>query len=85
MRRNISRILLVLALLGGPFACGPRAAARVTTAGIGGLLALDLSACVDKAQTWEDYDRCEAALEACAESAKTVSEYDVCSDKVVGR
>lgn len=85
MRRVTSRIVLVLALLGGPFACLPRPEARATNAAIGGLMAVDLTDCVDRAGSWSAYDRCEAALVKCAEQAKTVAEYDVCSDKVVGR
>jgi hypothetical protein len=83
--RYLARISLILALLGGPFACLPQAEARATNAAIGGLMAVDLDTCIQNAHTWTAYDRCEAELKACALTAKTVGEYDACSDRVTGR
>ncbi len=80
--RVISRVALVLVLLGGPFACGPKATDRATNAAIGGLFAFDLNQCIEKHNSWSAFDQCEAALRKCALEAKTVGDYDVCSDKV---
>lgn len=63
--------------------CLPKATDPATTGAIGGLMAFDLSACVEKSTGWASYDACEAALTACAKSAKTVGQYDACSDRVV--
>ncbi len=83
--RYLSRITLILALLGGPWtaACFPHAAERATNASIGGLLAFDLTQCIEKNPDWAGYDACQEALTACARQAKTVSDYDLCSDRVV--
>ena len=80
--RIVSKVLLVLALLGGPWACLSGGADRITTASIGGLMAVDLNACIVRSGSWAAYDACAAALQACARAAKTVTEYDICSDGV---
>lgn len=80
--RTVSKLFLVLALLGGPFGCLPKAGERATTAAIGGLMAVDLDDCIKKTGSWTAYDACEAALQACAKAAVTVADYDTCSDKV---
>ncbi len=84
--RVVSKIAVIMALLGGPFAaygCLPHAGERATTASIGGLLAFDLDQCAKQNTGWAGYDACEAALTACARQAKTVGDYDLCSDRVV--
>ncbi len=85
--RIASRITLILALLGGPFACLPHAGERATNASIGGLMAYDLDQCIKNAPAgqagWAVFDACEAALTECARQAKTVGDYDLCSDRVV--
>lgn len=80
--RTVSRLTLILALLGGPFGCVPGAEARATNAALGGLLAYDLDQCIEKHGSWSAYDQCESALRACALAAKTVGEYTTCADRV---
>lgn len=82
-------IILILALLGGPFGCKclPNAGDRATNSSIGGLMAYDLDQCIKAAPSgpegWTVFDTCSAALTACATNAKTVADYDACSDRVV--
>ncbi len=75
------RTCILLLLMVG--ACVPHGNERATNASIGGLMAYDLTKCIEKNPGWEGYDACEAALTACARQAKTVGDYDLCSDRVV--
>lgn len=59
-------------------ACTPAAQQHAVTATIGTLLTAELSKCVEKSTTYEEYTHCADSVDLCATVSPTVEDFLTC-------